>query len=166
MKPGGRGALLANQAATAATTTLVGISENVGAGQFGTRQVWRATCWLQYLHTAAATPTLTFELAIGGTVLCSCILTPIATAGTYHGRAEATFTFRSEGSTAAVVSALDVSLGAGTQASDMRAGFTNITPASVNTTIARLVELRARMTTAVAGNTLTISQGYLERVCG
>ncbi len=37
---------------------------------------------------------------------------------------------------------------------------------TIDTTIARLVELRTRMTTGVASNTLTISQGYAERVCG
>jgi hypothetical protein len=159
--------LVTNQAATAATTNLVAASLNAPADFFRAGQVWRATAWFTFLHTAAATPTLTAELAVGGSAVISFALTPIATAATYHGKAEAVFTVRSVGAAGSLMSSVAIApLGGTTQAADQGGAQVDVSPDTFNTTIARLIELRMRMTTGVAGNTLTVSQGYWEKVCG
>jgi hypothetical protein len=160
-------ALLANAAATNAATNLVGASLTAPANFLKAGQVWRLTFWFTFLHTAAATPTLTFELAVAGVAIVALVVTPVATAGTYHGKAVAEFTVRSVGASGALAAALQVSshrLTAANAGADP--AQVDIATDAIDTTVSRLIELRARMTTAVAGNTLTIPLGYPERVVG
>jgi hypothetical protein len=157
-------ALLSNQSASAATTNLVGASFTAPANTLRAGEVYLLRCAFTFLHTAATTPTLTVELAIGGTVVASAALTPVAAAATFHGFLEAYFTVRSTGSGGTVMAAIHCQAQGLTQANDWGGGQVDVAADTVNTTIARLVELRMRMTTAVAGTTLTISQGWPERV--
>lgn len=159
--------LVANQAATNATTNLVGASLSAPANFFRVGQVWRATAWWTYLHTAAATPTLTCELAVAGSAVLALVVTPVATAATYHGKTEAVFTVRSLGAAGSLCGALRCySRGLSIANADGGHAQVDTSTDALDTTIARLLELRMRMTTAVASNTLTLSQGYFERVCG
>lgn len=95
------------------------------------------------------------------------VVTPVATAGTYHGKATAEFTIRSVGASGTLMGAVQVESHGLTAANAGAApAQVDTTADTIDTTVAPLVELRARMTTAVASNTLTISQGYAERVVG
>jgi uncharacterized transporter YbjL len=159
--------LVTNQAATALNTNLVAAALLAPANFLRLGQVWRATAWFTFLHTAAATPTLTAELAVAGSAVISFALTPIATAATYHGKAECVFTVRSAGAAGSLMAAVTICpLGGATQAADQGGAQVDIAPDTIDTTQARLIEFRLRMTTGVAGNTLTVSQGYFEKVCG
>lgn len=120
--------------------------------------------WFTYLHTAAATPTLTFELAVAGTAVVALVVTPVATASTYHGCAECVFTVRTVGAGGTLMGAIQVD--APLLTTPVVPAQVDTTADTIDTTIARLVEFRCRMTTAVASNTLTLAQGYCERLCG
>ncbi len=160
-------ALLANQAATNATTNLVGATWNAPANAMKVGQVWRGTLWFTFLHTAAATPLLTAELAVGGATVLQQSITPVSTAGTFHGKLECVFTVRSSGAAGSVMAAMALrAQGLMLANAGANPSVVDTTADAVDTTIARLIELRMRMQTAVASNTLTISQGYFERVRG
>lgn len=156
--------LTSNQAATAATTNLVGAGWTALAGTLAANQVWRLKLWFTYLHTAAATPTLTFELAVDGVAVLTVVVTPVSTANTFHGSAECEFTVRTSGTTGTIMGALHVQSHGLTLAN---AGGNNaqvdVATDTINTTGDRLIQLRCRMTTAVASNTLTVSQGFVAR---
>lgn len=154
--------LLADAVATAAVTNLVGASWASPANAFKLGQVWRFSCWAKFLHTAATTPTLTLELAVGGVAFVTALLTPPATAATFVGRLEGLLTVRAAGVSGSIVTAVE-----GLFSNPSIFGSANLgAAAGFDTTSAKLVELRVRMTTAVASNTLTLTQGMVERVVG
>lgn len=164
MTPGGLSSLLVNQTATNATTNLVGATYNAPAGALQIGHVYKALSLGQFVHTAAATPTITVEVAVAGVALRTFVVTPPSVAATFQLAIEAWFTVRTLGASGTIIvggralflppSGVQAPFGA----ADLATG-----PAIVNTTIARLFELRARMTTAVASNTLTLAQGYWAR---
>lgn len=160
-------ALLANAAATAAVTNLVCATLPAPANFLKVGQVWSLQGLFTYLHTAATTPTLTFDLTVGGVPITSLIVTPVATAGTYHGRICAIFTVRSVGAPGTLMTALQL-YSHGLTAASAGAAPAQVDTATdaITTTSANTIALQARMTTAVASNTLTISQGWVERLCG
>ncbi len=152
---------------TALTTNLVGASLNAPANFLKAGQVWAFRSPFTFLHTAAATPTLTVELAVAGVAIVAAVVTPVATAATFHGLLEAFFTVRAVGVAGSVCGAVFVrSHGLTLANAGADPAQVDTTPDAIDTTIARLVELRARMTTAVASNTLTLSQGWVERLVG
>jgi hypothetical protein len=160
-------ALVANAAATAAVTNLVGATLNMPAGRFAVGQVWRLRAHFTYLHAAATTPTLTVELAVAGTAIVAAVVTPVATATTFHGVIEGYFTVRTLGAAGTVMGSVHCTshgLTLANAGSDV--AQVDTTADTIDTTIAWLVELRVRMTTAVASNTLTLSQGWCEKVVG
>lgn len=119
-----------------------------------------------FVHTAAATPQLQFTLGILGVDL-SLTVTPIATAATYFGECEGRFTVVTTGTGGTVRRALFVR-GYGIQAANQWGGGASVDVANVtvNQNVASNLTLRANMVTAVAGNTLTLSQGTCERPMG
>ena len=160
-------ALLTNQAAAAATTNLVGATLNAPANFLKAGQVWAFRAPFTYLHTAAATPTLTLELAVAGTAIVAAVATPVATAATFHGILEGFMTVRAVGVSGSVMGAVFIrSHGLTLAGAAADVVQVDTTADAIDTTVARLIELRARMTTAVASNTLTISQGWCERLVG
>ena len=160
-------ALVANAAATAAVTNLVGASLNAPANFLKVGQVWAFRAPFTYLHTAAATPTLTLELAVAGAAIVAAVVTPVATATTFHGMFEGFLTVRTVGASGSVMGAVFIrSHGLTLANAACEVAQVDTTADTIDTTIARLIELRARMTTAVASNTLTISQGWCERLVG
>lgn len=159
--------LVANQAATAAVTNLVGASITFPANRLSVGQVWKFRAHFTYLHAAATTPTLTIELAVAGVSIAAAVATPVATATTFHGYIEGYFTVRSLGVSGTVMASVHcVSQGMTLANAAGGAQLVDTTADTVDTTVSRLFELRMRMTTAVASNTLTISQGWCERLVG
>lgn len=126
--------------------------------------VYRVAGNFTFVDPGATTPTLTFELLIGGAVVNTVVVTPVLTAATFHGRVLAEFTVRSVGAGGTVMTAMHVA-GSGLSLAGAFSGGSQVDTATdaVDTTVSRVLELRARMTTAVAGATLTFSQGYWER---
>ena len=155
--------LLVNASVTNATTNLVGASATAPANSLQPEQVYSLEWYFTYLHTAASTPSLIFELLIGGAVLATQTVTPVSVAGTYAGRVQTTFTVRTGGTSGTVVGAIIAQLMGTTQATDWGGGIVGTSPTAVNTTVSNVVKARMRMGSAVAGNTLTISQGWIER---
>ena len=156
-------------AATNATTNLsMGGQFTIPANTLRVGSLYQITCNYVYLHTAAATPTITAELLINGTVIAQCtlVLTPISTASTFTGtivyyvRCQAL----GSGTTGKVVCTADQKNSFVAFARPSIENPTGTATTDIDTTIARTLEGRIRMTTAVASNTLTVTQGFIEKV--
>jgi hypothetical protein len=151
--------------ATNATTNLsCGGSFNIPANTVRVGTAYRLHGQYVYVHTAAATPTLTFEVLVAGAVEQTVSLTPLSSASTYTGWFTAIIRFQTIGAGGAAMITWQ-------QASDMATGYQNAITCSphtatdaVDTTVSCTIELRCRMTTAVASNTLTVVQGFIERL--
>lgn len=156
-------AITANATATAATTNLVVCSDTIPAGSAVVQEVFTLEGWYRFVHTAASTPTLALELLINGAVICSCTVTPPSTANTYTGKVQAAFTVRAIGPAGSVSAAVMLDGSATTAAHQF--GGSNVDDAvdAVNFDLDRSVQLRMRMSTVVASNTLTVTQGYMRR---
>lgn len=154
--------ITANAAATNATTNLSFGTFTIPANTLQVGSVWVFTGYFTFLHTAAATPTLTLELLVNGVVVDSAVMTPQSTAATYAGTAHGYITCRTTGASGTIQAncRLDGNavLGTGND------GSTSTATDTVDTTVSRSVEMRIRMTTAVASNTLTVLHGYIQRV--
>lgn len=160
-------ALLANASAVALATNLAGASLNAPANFLKVGQVWAFRMSFTFLHAAATTPTLTLELAVAGTAIVAAVATPVTTATTFHGIAEGFLTVRAVGVSGSLMGAVFIrSHGLTLANAACEVGQVDTTADTVDTTVARLIELRMRMTTAVASNTLTVPQGWVERLVG
>ena len=161
-----RNALVANVSASGALTNLVCAAFTAGP-TLTVGQVYKFTGLFKYLHTAAATPTLTLELSVEGTAIVAAVATPVSTATTFSGKVEAYMTVRAVGASGSVMGAVQLEA-TGLTLANAEGGTTLVdtTPDTIDLTTTKLFELRARMTTAVASNTLTFSQGWVERVVG
>lgn len=152
-----------NPTATNATTNLSCGSYTIPANTAREGTLYRLHGQYVFVHTAAATPTLTFEVLINGSVVETVVLTPVASAATYTGWFTATIRFLTVG-------AGGTAMVTWVQNNDYESGVDGYTSSpttgtdAVNTTLSRSIELRMRMTTAVASNTLTVTQGYIERL--
>jgi hypothetical protein len=130
--------------------------------QLGT--TYRLTSIIQFTHTAAATPTITVELVIAGNVMQSVVMVPLSTAGTYDGKIEAVFRFSAVGASASGIATISISNDFGSVLSSWNGGNGSAFIVGLNTTIGVSIELRTRMTTGVASNTLQLLQAYVERL--
>jgi hypothetical protein len=148
---------------TNATTNIVGPSATAPADSLQAEQVYQLEWYFTFLHTAAATPTVIIELLIGG-VVATLTITPISTAATYSGRGESTFTIRSAGAGGTAIGSILAQIMDTTQARDWGGAIVGTSTVAVNTTISNNVQIRMRMGSAVSGNTLTISQGWIKRL--
>lgn len=160
-------ALLANQSAAALATNLVVASLNAPANFLKVGQVWGFFAPFTFLHTAAATPTLTLELSVAGAAIVAAVATPVSTAATFHGLLQGFLTVRAVGASGSLCGAVFIraqGLTLANAACDV--AQVDTTPDTVDLTTAKLIELRARMTTAVASNTLTVPQGWVQRLAG
>jgi hypothetical protein len=155
--------LVANVAATNATTNLSCGSFTVPANNFSTGLSFDLEGQYVFVHTAATTPTITHELVVGGTVLQTLVVTPDATAATFQGRVRGTVVCRSTGSSGAFMGSMWVDANYPTGYAAGVVGTTGTSTGARDTTTALAVELRVRMTTAVASNTLTVIMGYVQR---
>lgn len=163
---GGVTAITANAAATNATTNLsVTGSYTAVANVNRVMSVWRASGYFVFLHTAAATPTLTLEVVVNGSVVDSATMVPETIATTFSGRVYAFVTIRTVGAGGTLQAncwfETDAQVTAGTTSVS---GSVSTSTDAIDTTVSRTLELRVRMTTAVASNTLTVTQGFWEKV--
>jgi hypothetical protein len=155
-------AITANAAATNATTNLSCTgSQTLPANSSSVGSTLKAEGWYSYLHTAAATPTLTAELVVNAAVVATAILTPVSAAATFAGTVQAVLTIRTTGAGGTAIAQVQfVETHAAVNSVD---GSVVTATFAIDTTVARTVELRIRMTTAVASNTLTVTNGFIVR---
>lgn len=154
--------ITANAAATNATTNLSCCTFTIPAGALVVGSTFRLTGRWVFAHTAAATPTLTAELLVNGAVVATGILSPQSTATTYSGESIAVFTIRTTG--AGGTAQAHVRNDSSASLATVTDGSTSTATFAIDTTVSRSIELRIRMTTAVASNTLTVTNGYVERL--
>ncbi len=157
-------AIVTNGAATNAATNLTFGTFTVPANMMRVQSVLRFTGYFAFLHTAAATPTLTIEVLINGSVIETLVITPLSTAATYSGKVEALITVRTVGGSGTVFCNIWCVTTAGSNSTGQIGGTTGTATDVVDTTAARSIEMRIRMTTAVPSNTLTVTQGFIEKV--
>lgn len=155
--------ITANAQAVALTTNLSCTgSQSLGANVAVVGTTLHLSGWYSFLHTAAATPTLTAEVVVAGVVRATAILTPVSAAATFSGRIDGVITVRTTGAGGTAMA--QVHFDANHSAVNSIDGSVNTATFAINTTIANSVELRVRMTTAVVGNTLTVTNGAIERL--
>lgn len=160
---GGMSSITANAAATNATTVLTGATWTMPANLATVGMVIKIRCNYRYVHTAVATPTLTCNLNVAGGSVASFVITPISIASTYGGYIEGYVTIRTTGAGGTLMSSLNGSNNFGlTSALNTDPQSVNIATSAINTTTTNVISLTMNMTTAVAANTLTISQGWVE----
>lgn len=162
----GRGvfSLVASQAATAAVTVLVGATYSVPANSAAIGTVYRIRVWYRFVSTVSP-PTLTFRLTVAGVAVATIVVTSVSAAATAGGLLEGEITIRTTGAGGTLMAALVCSNNHGiTNATNWNAQNVTISTAAIDTTAANIIEIDAKMTTAVAANTLTLSQGTVELV--
>jgi collagen triple helix repeat protein len=157
--------LTTNQAATAATTVLVAATFSVPGGTMRVGSLFRLTAYFEYIHTAAGTPNLQARVSFGAQSK-AVPLAPLATAATFSGQVEALITVRAIGASGNAMLSVIFSSHAGVGLLDALSGSTGTTvTAAVDTTASVTVKLELNMVTSTpAGNTLTITQGFVERL--
>jgi hypothetical protein len=126
--------------------------------------MYRVRVHYRFVKTTSP-PTLTCNLNFGGASVAQIIITSVSSATTSGGWLEGTITCRTTGSGGTIMSALVGSNDHGiTSAVNWNPELVNIATSSADTTAANVVSLDMKMTTGVASNTLTISQGVVELV--
>ena len=161
---GGAASITANQTATNATTVLTGASWTMPANTATVGMVIRIRCNYRFVKTAGP-PTLTCNLRVGGALAASFVISSVSSATTSGGYIEGNVTLITTGAGGTYMSSMDGSNNHGiTNATNWNPQFVNIATSAINTTIANTISLTMNMTTAVAANTLTISQGWVEVV--
>jgi len=156
-------AIVATVGATGASTNLSCCASTINANTAVVREVFELEGWFRFIHTAAATPTLTLELLINGAVICSCVTIPPSTANTYHGTVRGVFTVRAIGAGGSVMAAVALDGYGATQAHQFGGATVDIATDAVDFSQNRSAELRVRMTTAVTANSLDVTQGHMRR---
>jgi hypothetical protein len=158
------------QALSGSLPTATGANTNLSCGAYSipgnissVGTLYELTGHIEFVHTAAATPTITIELLFGGSVLLSLVVTPTASAGTYSGDIVAILRFTTVGSSGAATASIRCTNGFGTNANNQNAGASSNFLVGLNTTLPRDLQLRVRMTTGVASNTLTLYNARIER---
>jgi hypothetical protein len=155
-------AIVANAAATALTTNLSCGTFTIPAGYLRVQSVYRF--FAHYVFVRAATvPTITIEVLVNGSVVETLVLTFSASA-TSGGWVEALMVCRTTGGTGTVMVTMTQASNGGTNIVNQILATTGTAPDTIDTTVARSIEMRMRMTTAVASNTLTVVQGLIEKV--
>lgn len=154
--------IVANAAATNAVTDLSCCTFTYvgGSGVVGTTFTFQG--WYSFLHTAAATPTLTAEIVVNGAVVATAILTPVSAAATFSGRIDGILTIRTTGAGGTAMA--QVHFDANHSAVNSVDGSVNTATFAIDTTVNRTLQLRVRMTTAVAANTVTVTNGLIDRL--
>lgn len=161
---GGAASLTANAAATAATTILTGATWTLPANTATAGMVIRLRCNYRFVKTIAP-PTLTCNLTVNGASVAAFVISSVSSGTTSGGYIEGFITIRTIGAGGTLMSSLNGANNHGiTNATNWNPTSTNIAATAINTTLDRIIALTMRMTTAVLGNTLTISQGVVEVV--
>lgn len=147
-----------------------GTTTNIDCGTFtipaNTLRVGSAyRLYAHYVFTkTAAPPTLTFEVLINGVVVETLVATFTASAATVGGWVSALVVCRTTGSTGTAMITMTQETNGGSAIASQLMATTGTATDTVDTTVSRSLQLRARMTTGVASNVLTIVQGLIEKV--
>lgn len=149
--------------ASAALTNLTAGATTIAANTSALRHTWEAVYDWEFVHTAAATPTITAEWVYGGVVVASHVITPASTAGTFHGRHVGRFRFQSVGAAGTGVATIRTANPVGLALAD-QIGGSSTQLVALDTTVSKTLEFRIRMTTGVASNVLTLYNATLERL--
>lgn len=147
--------------ATNATTNLACGSFTVPAGTSRANTTYSFEAYAVFVATLVGAPTLTLEILVNSVVVSTAILTVQALAATWGMTLTGRLTFYTVGGAGTAVANCRFSTEAvngGTICSSV-----NTATFAVDTTVNRLIEMRVRMTTAVAANTLTVTQRLLHR---
>lgn len=159
---GGVYSLEVSQAATALTTVLTGATWTMPANFASAGTSIRVKVYYRFVKTTTP-PTLTCNLNVGGSSVASFIITSISSATTSGGWIEGTITIRTLGATGTLMSQMVGSNDHGiTAATNWNPQIVNIATSVIDTTAAKVISLTMFMTTVVASNVLTISQGTVE----
>jgi hypothetical protein len=143
---------------------LVGATYTIPANSLAVGTMYRVRVHYRFVKTASP-PTLTCNLNFGGASVAQVIITSVSSATTSGGWLEGTITCRTTGSGGTIMSALIGGNDHGiTSAVNWNPELVNIATSSADTTASNVVSLDMKMTTGVASNTLTISQGSVELV--
>lgn len=162
---GGASAIIANATATNAATNLTCCSMTIPAGKLRVGSVYRFLGYFVAVKVGGtALPTYTCELLINAVVVASFVITPVATAATYTGTIIGWMTVRSIGAGGTAMCHIQTQNDVGATIASQLGGNNGTTTVAIDTTVARTVEMRMRMTTAVASNVLTVTQGFPEKV--
>jgi hypothetical protein len=155
-----------NTAVTALATNITMVTTTVAANDWAVGSLWRLTGWFKFNHPSAATPTLTVDLLVGGTLEETFVVTPIAPGATdtYPGRVEAIICCRSTGGAGTMKTDVQIYTSAGSTSGNCLNGSIVTADRGLDTTVSNALLLRIRMTTGVASNVLTVVQGYAERL--
>ncbi len=157
-------AIVANTTVTNATTNISGGTYTIPANDVEIGSVFRYTGYLMCVGAASA-PSLVIELLINGSVVSTDTIAMVQSVLTRQCRVEALITIRTTGSSGTCKAEV---MGI----SSVAASFGNITgnpdgstaTDAIDTTVSRSLEVRARMSAAVASTTITFTQGFWERV--
>lgn len=113
----------------------------------------------------AATPTITIEALINAVVQATVVITPVTATATFGGEVQAVFTCRAIGATgSAFVNVACINNFGSTLTSSYATSNNAIVAGTFDTTAASSVTLRIRMTTVVASNVLTVTEGFGGRI--
>jgi hypothetical protein len=153
-----------NQAATNATTVLVGATYTIPANTLAVGTVYRVRVHYRFVKTTGP-PTLTCNLNFGGASVAQVIITSVNSSTTSAGWLEGVITCITTGSGGTIMSAIFGANNHGiSNAINWNPTLTNIATSAADTTTTNVISIDMKMTTAVASNTLTISQGWVELV--
>jgi hypothetical protein len=157
-------ALLANQAATAATTVLVGATWTSQSSILSVGSQIR--CRFKFVTVKTTSPpTLTFQMKVAGTSQAAVVVTQISSVTAGSGWLEGVVTIRTVGATGTAVATIVGGYSQGlTSGVDTSFGLVNTATFVIDTTATKLFELVGFMTTGVVSNTLTIAEGSVEVV--
>ncbi len=160
------GLLSTNPQASALTTNLSAGTYNIPASSARIGTTYRGILHFAYTRINGAGTSLTLDVMLGGAALATFVITvPTNAAGTITQRGTAEFMarFTAVGALGGGMITIRTFNPCGdtdaTRVGGIDAGFS-----SFDTTIARTLEFRIRMTAAVASHILTLQQAYLERV--
>lgn len=155
-------ALLANQAATNATTVLVGATWTSQSSIFSVGSQIRLRMKFVVAKTTSP-PTLTFQVKVAGSSQASVVVTQISSVVAGGGWVEGVVTIRTVGAGGTAVATIVGGHSQGlTSGVDTSFSLVNTATFAIDTTATKLFELVGFMTTAVASNTLTIPEGNVE----
>lgn len=157
--------IVANQTATAVATNMTNGAFSILANLLAVGTTYRGRQWLNFVRAAVGSQTIIAEILVAGTVRATATVTLPVNSVTYGAWIDADFTCRTTG--AAGTGACSISIQIGNGAAANQSGLANTaagTFASLNTTIANNLEVRCRMSAANAGDTITLFQGYYERL--
>jgi hypothetical protein len=152
-----------NTAATNATTNLTCTSYAVPANDWEVGTLFRLSGWFKYAHDVGTTPEVVAELTLDGVVIETASMRPFASF-TGSGKVEAVVCCRTVGAGGTIKSDLMFQSNMGPTTDYALLGSIATTTDAIDTTGSRTLLLRVRMSAAAALNTLTVVQGYTERL--